>query len=164
LSIIFTSSCRSVRLLDDDQALVTKVKLEGIDKKFKEQAEEYVQKEIRPNSPINLFIYNLANAQNGHYRIQNIRNVGAAPSILDSSLVDISSVQIKKYLNNKGFLNAKVNSAITVHNKKAKIVFKIDQGAPFIIGKLNYDIEDPAIEEIYQKSKPKFTRIHIGEA
>lgn len=164
MSIIFTSSCRSVRLLDDDQALVTKVKLEGIDKKFKEQAEEYVQKEIRPNSPINLFIYNLANAQNGHYRIQNIRNVGEAPSILDSSLVDISSVQIKKYLNNKGFLNAKVNSAITVHNKKAKIVFKIDQGAPFIIGKLNYDIEDPAIEEIYQKSKPKFTRIHIGEA
>jgi hypothetical protein len=122
LSIIFTTSCRSVRLLDDDQVLVTKVKLEGIDKKYKEQASEYIQQEIRPNSTINLFLYNLANGQNGHYRTQNIRNVGEAPSLLDSSLVDISSTQIQKYLNTKGFLNAQVKSEIHIRKKKADVI------------------------------------------
>src|SRR5690606_21503973 len=120
-------------------------KLVGIDKQLKEQASEYVQKEIRPNSPINIFIYNFANAQNGQYRTQKIRNVGEPPSILDSSLVDISSTQIQKFLRNKGYLNAKVNSKISIHKKKAEIIFNIEEGAPFIIRKTDYSIEDPAI-------------------
>jgi hypothetical protein len=148
--------------LDDDQVLVTKVKLKGIDKKYKEQASEYVQKEIRPNSTINLFLYNLANAQNGHYRTQNVRNVGEAPSLLDSSLVDISSTQIQKYLNNKGFLNAQVKSEIHVRKKKAEVIFDIDQGAPFIIKSIKYDIEDDTLENIYKKYKPLFTKIRTG--
>lgn len=160
--LISTSSCRSVRLLDDNQALVTKVKLNGIDKKFKEQASEYVQQEIRPNSTINLFIYNFANAQNGRYRTQNIRNVGEPPSILDSSLVDISSTQIEKYLNSKGYLNAEVNSIINVRKKKAEVVFDVDQGASFIVRDIDYDIADPTVEDLYQKYKPEFTRIHTG--
>lgn len=157
------SSCRSVRLLNDDQALVTKVKLKGIDKKYKEQASEYIQKEIRPNSPINLFIYNLANNHNGRYRTQNIRNVGEPPSILDSSLVEISTVQIEKYLKNKGFLNAKVNSHIEIRKKKAKLTFEAEPGSPFIVRKLDYQVDDPAVEALYHKYKPEFSRIHIGE-
>lgn len=160
--LIFTYGCRSVRLLSEDQALVTKVKLNGIDNKFKEEASEYLQMEIRPNSPINLFIYNIANAQNGKYRTQNIRKVGEAPSILDSSLVDISANQIQKYLNNKGFLNAEVKSSITVHKKKASILFNIEQKEPFNIRQINYKIEDPALDSIYQAHKEEFTRIHTG--
>lgn len=153
------ASCRSVRLLDDNQALVTSVKLNGIDKKFKEEASEYVQKEIRPNSPINLFIYNIANGQRGHYRTDKIRKVGEAPSILDSSLVEISKTQIKKYLNNKGFFNATVESDVTVNRKKAKVTFDIDQGQPFIIEQITYDIYDPAVDSIYSKYRSEFTKI-----
>lgn len=162
MSLISTSSCRSVRLLNDDQALVTKVKLIGVDNKFKEEASEYIQEELRPNSIINLFIYNLANGQNGRYRTKKIRKVGEAPSILDSALVDISTTQIQKYLMSKGFLNAKATSSMFVHKKKATVVFDVDQGQPFSVTKINYDIKDPRLESIYQEFKPEFTKIHVG--
>lgn len=162
MSLIITTSCRSVRLLEDDQALVTKVKLVGIDKKYKEEASEYVQEELRPNSIINLFIYNIANNQNGRYRKQKIRKVGEAPSILDSNLVDISTTQIQKYLVSKGFLNAKVNSNLVIHKKKANLIFNIDQGSPFIVKHIDYDIKDPALDSIYQRFRPLFTKVHEG--
>lgn len=158
--VIFTSSCRSVRLLRDDQALVTKVKLEGVENKYKEEASEYIQKEIRPNSPINLYIYNIANRKKGQYRTKDIRKVGEAPSLLDSALVDISATQIQRYLEGKGFLNAKVKSDIQIKAKKAKVRFIIDQGDSFKIQQLNYDIEDGVLDSIYQNNKHYFTRIH----
>src|SRR5690606_34052077 len=143
-------------------ALVTKVKLEGLDREFKEEASEYVQKELRPNSVINLFIYNFANSQNGKYRTQNIRKVGEAPSILDTTLVEISTSQIQKYLVNKGYLNADVKSEIEVRKKKAALTFTVDQGAPFIVNEIDYDIKDPALDSLYQKHKHEFSRIHTG--
>ena len=151
-----------MRLLDDEQALVNKVKLIGIDKKFKEEASEYIQEELRPNSFINLFIYNLANGQKGQYRKRKIRRVGEAPSILDSTLVDISTTQIQKYLLSKGFLEAKATSRMLVHKKKATIFFDIDQGLPFTIKKITYDIEDPNVDSIYQKFNLKLTKLHKG--
>src|SRR5690606_20712697 len=99
---LFITSCRSVRLLNDDQVLVTKVKLEGIDNQYEEAASMYIQKEIRPNSTINLFIYNFANGKGGRYRTDKIRNVGEAPRLLDSSLVEISRNQIERFLETKG--------------------------------------------------------------
>src|SRR5690606_11816513 len=93
LLVLFTS-CRSTRLLDDDQALVTRVAINGIDPDLEEQAAAYIPPEIRPNSPVDLFIYNLANAKNGRYRTANIRHVGEPPHLLDSALVDFSTQQI----------------------------------------------------------------------
>lgn len=148
LALIFTS-CRSVRLLEDHQALVTSVELRGIDADFKEQAEEYVQKEIRPNSRINLFIYNFANGKNGHYRTDDIRKVGEPPSILDSSLVEISRSQIEKYLFNKGFFNARVESAIEVEKQRAHIAFTAEPGPMFHVRKIERDFSDPAQDSIY---------------
>ena len=160
--LLFITSCRSARLLRDDQILVTKVKLSGIENQFKEEASEYIQKEVRPNSSINLFIYNLANRQGGGYRTENIRNVGESPNLLDSSLVEISRNQIKRFLVNKGYFNAEVKDSIAVKNKKAHITFQVDQGNPFFIRRVENQIDDPAIDSLYETSKVKFTRLHEG--
>src|SRR5690606_30421911 len=93
LLLILSVSCRSTRLLDNGQALVTKIEITGVDPPLEEQAYAYVPVDIRPNSRINLFIYNLANAKKGGYRKENIRNVGEPPHILDSALVDFSTQQ-----------------------------------------------------------------------
>src|SRR5690606_40343248 len=84
LLLLLFASCRSTRLLEEGQALVTKVKIAGIDSQFEEQARAYISSEIRPNSPIDLFIYNIANAKNGRYRSENIRHVGEPPHLLDT--------------------------------------------------------------------------------
>jgi outer membrane protein insertion porin family len=149
-------------LLNDDQALVTKVKLNGISKQFKDEAAEYIQREIQPNSSINLFIYNFANSKKGKYRTDKIRNVGEPPSILDSSLVEISRNQIQKFLAAKGYFNAEVTSAISVKKKKAHIVFNAKQGGPFNVRNIDSEIADSEVERIYKEYAARHTSLRTG--
>ncbi|WP_345231222.1 BamA/TamA family outer membrane protein [Olivibacter ginsenosidimutans] len=130
--------------------MVTKVKLYGVNKEFKDEASTYIQKEIQPNSSINLFIYNFANSKGGKYRTDKIRNVGEPPSILDSSLVELSRNQIQRFLASKGYFNAEVKSKIYVRKKKAKIIFNAEQGGAFKIRNVEQEIADPQVAEIYQ--------------
>jgi len=162
LSLFFTS-CRSVRLLNDDQVLVTRVSLEGIDSRHEENASEYIQKDIRPNSAINLFIYNFANSKNGEYRTDKVRNVGEAPHLLDSSLVEISRTQIQRFLETKGYFNAHVRDSIAIRKKKAHITFLIDQGDPFYIRNFGWQISDTAVERLYSDWAPQLSRLRAGK-
>jgi len=156
------TSCRSTRLLENDQALVTKVKLNGINKEFRDQASTYIQKEIQPNSSINLFIYNFANSKKGKYRTDKIRNVGETPSILDSSLVEISRNQIQRFLAAKGYFNAQVNSDIYVKRKKAKVIFNVKQGGFFKIRHIESEIADSTVEQLYQEHVSRYPTIKSG--
>lgn len=162
LLLVLFASCRSTRLLDEGQALVTKVKIEGIATQFEEQAEAYISPEIRPNSPIDLFIYNFANAKNGRYRTENIRHVGEPPHLLDSALVDFSTQQISRFLTAKGYFNAKVTHQIDVKQKKARVVFRVVPGSPFTLRGVQLDIHDPALEQLYANERKQTTRIRPG--
>lgn len=162
LLLVLFSSCRSTRLLEDGQALVTKVEIRGIDPQFAEQANAYIPPDIRPNSRINLFIYNLANARNGHYRTQNIRNVGEPPHLLDSTLVDFSTQQISRYLLSKGYFNAEVSNEITLKKRRAHIYFDVVRGEPFTLRKVDVNIADPRLERLYDEQRGRFTKIRPG--
>src|SRR5690606_16388920 len=118
LLTLFFASCRSSKYIDDDQALVTKVQISGVEPALKESAEMYISNQIRPNSRVNLFIYNTFNTKKGRYKTKNIRNVGEPPHLLDSAMVDLSANQIKRFLFTKGYFNAKVDPEIRVVKKK----------------------------------------------
>lgn len=162
LLLLITASCRSTRLLEADQVLVTKVDVEGIASEYEEGTEAYIQRDIRPNSVINLFIYNLANAQGGRYRTERIRNVGEPPRLLDSALVDLSVQQISRYLFSKGYFDAEVGSRIDIRKQKAKITFEADPGMAFRINKIDYRIADPAVEDFLFQRFDAFNRIQPG--
>jgi len=149
--------------LADDQSLVKSIKLDSVDKEFAETALTFVQSDIRPNSRINLALYNLFNTKKGKYRTDRITAIGEAPHLLDSALVEISRVQIEKFLATKGFFNAKVKSEMEVKNKKATITFTADQGSEFKISRINYEIPDSAVSALYQGNRSTFTRMHEGK-
>ncbi|WP_353195257.1 BamA/TamA family outer membrane protein [Parapedobacter defluvii] len=162
LLLIFSTSCRSTRLLEEGQALVTKTAITGIDPSLEEQAHAYIPVDIRPNSRINLFIYNLANAKKGRYRIENIRNVGEPPHILDSALVDFSTQQINRYLRSKGYFNASVSNEIVTNGKRAHVFFRAVLGEPFTLRKIAVDIADPQVAQLYTERKVGFSQIRPG--
>jgi outer membrane protein insertion porin family len=163
LLVVILSSCNAGRFLPDDQALVSKVNIKGIDKRFSEQAYLYVQKDVRPNSRLNLALYNTFNTKRGAYRTDRIKKIGEAPHVLDSSLVEISRTQIERFLQSKGHFKAGVKSDITVKRKKAQIVFTAVPGPEFKIRKVEYIIPDTAVAAMYQKNRETFTHIHSGE-
>lgn len=134
----------------------------GIDKQFTETALKFVQSDIRTNSRLNLALYNLLNTKNGKYRTSKLKAIGEAPHFLDSSLVEISRVQIEKFLATKGYFNAKVESEIEIKNQKAKIKFIANQGSEFKIRNISYEIADTTVSTLYLDKREKFTHMHEG--
>ncbi|HLT88928.1 MAG TPA: BamA/TamA family outer membrane protein [Sphingobacterium sp.] len=156
LLLLFFASCRSARYLEEGQALVTDVDITGVPPDIKESATAYISNEIKPNSRLNLTIYNLFNTRKGRYKEERRRNVGEPPHLLDSSLVELSAQQINRYLQTKGYFNAFVAPQVDVKKKKAHIDFHVSLGQPFLFGDIRYRADDPAIEEIYtQEVRPK---------
>jgi hypothetical protein len=162
LFLIF-AGCNASRYLPQDQALVKKVKLEGVDKQFLETALTFVQSDIRPNSRQNLALYNIFNTRNGKYRTDRIKVIGEAPHVLDSSLLEISRVQIEKFLASKGYFNAKVKSDLKIKKQNAEIVFTADIGSEFKIKKISFEIEDTTVSALYLANRAKFTRLQEGK-
>lgn len=156
LLLLFFASCRSARYLEEGQALVTDVDITGVSPDIKENATAYISNEIKPNSRLNLTIYNLFNTRKGGYKEENRRNVGEPPHVLDSSLVELSAQQINRYLQTKGYFNAFVTPRIEVRKKKARIDFHVELGQPFLFGDIRYRADDPVIEEMYAREvRPK---------
>lgn len=147
--------CSSTKRLTKDQALVTKLSVKGVNEEFEEQAASYVSLDIRPNSPFNLWVYNTFNKKGK-------KKLGEAPHLLDSSLVEVSRNQMEKFLNIKGFLNAKVKDSIAIKDKKAQIYYIAHPGKAFKFRNINYDIPDTAIKALYLANRKSFTQIHSG--
>lgn len=132
-----------------------KVTIKGVDKEFNEAAYTYVDKQQQPNNWINLQLYYLF-SKNGK------KDVGEPPAILDSSLVDYSRDQIQKFLQNKGYLKARVEDSIIIKKKKAELIFTAAEGPMFRIRKISDSILDKNVQQLYEKNRPLFSHIQPG--
>ena len=157
------AGCNASRYLPEDQVLVKKVKLEGVDNQFLETALTFVQSDIRPNSRQNLALYNIFNTRKGKYRTDRIKAIGEAPHVLDSSLMEISRVQIEKFLASKGYFNAKVKSDLKIKKQNAEIIFSAEIGSEYKIKKISFEIEDSTVYALYLANRNKFSRLQEGK-
>lgn len=163
--IVFVTACSSTKYIADYQSIVKKVEIDSIPKEFEEEALNYIQKDIRPSSKIgiNVLIYNMFNTKDGKYKTSNVKPLGTPPPILDSTLVEISRNQIEKYLMSKGYFNARVKSGIEVKDKRAAVFFKANPGLPFSVNKVEYDIPDQKIKDLYLSGKNTFSHLKEGK-
>jgi hypothetical protein len=155
LFVFLLSGCSLTRRLKPGESLVRKITIKGVDKEFNEAAYTYVDKQQQPNNWINLQLYYLF-SRNGK------KDVGEPPAILDSSLVDYSRDQIQKFLQNKGYLKARVEDSIIIKKKKAQLIFTANEGPMFRIRKISDSILDKNVEQLYRKNRPLFSHIQPG--
>ncbi|WP_117384130.1 translocation and assembly module lipoprotein TamL [Mucilaginibacter terrenus] len=149
------SSCSVTRGIKPDQSIVRKVTLKGIDDQFKEEAFNYVDKEQQPNNWLNLQFYYT-------FSKKGKRNIGEAPAILDSNLVEFSRVQMQRFLQNKGYLQAKVADSIIIKKQKAELVFTATEGPLFHIRNYRDSIADPKVRELYRNTKGAYSHVKAG--
>ncbi|HVW97722.1 MAG TPA: BamA/TamA family outer membrane protein [Mucilaginibacter sp.] len=153
--LLIGSGCSLTRRLSDDQALVRKITIKGVDEEFAEAAALYVDKEEQPNNVINLQFYYLF-SKNGK------KDIGEPPAILDSGLVEFSRLQIERFLQNKGYLKATVTDTIKVKNKKAELIFAAVEGPLFRIRKIQDSIADKKVRDLYRVNRPRFSHVQPG--
>ncbi|MDR6945243.1 translocation and assembly module lipoprotein TamL [Mucilaginibacter pocheonensis] len=155
LLLIIGSGCSITRGIRKDQALVRKITIKGIDEQFAEAALNYVDKEQQPNNWLNLQFY-YTFSKNGK------KNIGEAPAILDSNLVEYSRVQMERYIQNRGYLKAKITDSIIIKKQKAELVFTAQEGPMFRIRKIEDSIADKNIKKLYDLNRNKLTHISPG--
>lgn len=160
--LLFSAACRSTRFLEDGQALVVRTQIEGLPAELEEEAADYIQPAVRPNSRLNLFLYNIANVRGGRYQTRKIRKIGEAPNLLDSALVELSALQINRYLYNKGYFQAQVDSDIQYRGKRASIYFHVDEGMPYHLNSVAINIPDPSVAALYLQNKHTFSSLKPG--
>ncbi|MDB5137741.1 MAG: BamA/TamA family outer membrane protein [Mucilaginibacter sp.] len=156
LLIFLVSGCSLTHRLNDKQALVRKITLKGIDKEFSEAAVNYVDKEQQPNNWLNLQFYYL-------FSKKGKKDIGEPPNLLDSSLVEFSRLQIQKFLQNKGYLKAKVADTIVVKKKKAQLIFTATEGTMFRIRNFKDSIADKKIVGLYRGNRARLTHLRPRE-
>ena len=154
--MIFIQACSLTRRLNDNEALVRKVTINGVDKEFAEAASNFVDKEQQPSSWFSIQIYNIFNKRS------NEKSFVDSPSILDSTLVEFSRIQIERFLKNKGYIKAKVSNTIKIKRKKAQIIFTAAEGPMFRIRKNQDSIPDKNVANLYHVNRPRFSHIEPG--
>ena len=155
LLIIIGSGCSTTRGIKKNQVLVRKITIKGVDEQFAEAAVNYVDKEQQPNNWLNLQFY-YTFSKNGK------KNIGEAPSILDSNLVEYSRRQIERYIKDRGYLKATVRDSIIIKKQKAELVFTAQQGPMFRIRKVTDSIADKNIKNLYNAYRNSISHIIPG--
>jgi outer membrane protein insertion porin family len=155
LLLIIGSGCSITRGIDKNQTLVRKITIKGIDEQFAEAAVNYVDKEQQPNNWLNLQFYYL-------FSKKGKKNIGEAPAILDSNLVEYSRFQMEKYIQNRGYLKAKITDSIIIKKQKAELVFTAQEGPMFRIRKVTDSIADKNIKNLFAQNRNKISHISPG--
>ena len=129
--------------------------VKGVDKEFADAALLYIDKTQQPNNKLNLQLWLLFS---GHGK----RNIGEEPALLDSNLVEYSRIQIEKFLQNKGYLKARVTDSIIIKKKRASLLFTAKEGPIFRVRKFQDSIVDPKVRTLYRTNRTAFSHIQPG--
>lgn len=76
------------------------------------------------------------------------KNIGEEPVVYDSTMVDKTFANIRQYLENNGYFNAKIKAKITEYPglKTTKVKYIIYPNEPYRIRNIKFDIPDHSLE------------------
>lgn len=153
-SAILFNSCRSTKFVPDGEYLLASAKIKSDTKTISEwETETYIKQ--RPNFKtfeifkLPLTIYNLSGRDTTKWINRVLRNAGEPPVIFDSSMVDRTSIDLKRMMTNKGFLNAEIEPQIKLTRKKARVIYHIKSGEPYRINDYVIDVSDTVVTNTF---------------
>jgi outer membrane protein assembly factor BamA len=149
------SSCRSTRYVPQDKYLLNRSKIES---NVKHQGESELKKYLkqRPNSRslglfrLRLGLYNISGRDTTKKINKFFRNkIGEAPVIYDSILSERSCLELKKYLQNKGYANAAVDYSTKIKGKKKiNIRYHVEGNKPYTLRNFTKVIHNTTIRNL----------------
>lgn len=153
LCVLIFSSCQTTKYVPDGKYLLYKVKIVPDTKDIKAyDAQPYIRQLPNPKLfdaiPFNLGMYSLSSPDTALWINRFLRKIGDAPVIYDSTLTISSEIELKKYMENKGYCNAVVTSDVKYKKKKAYVTYNIMSGEPYKINTFRYGITDDSIRKL----------------
>lgn len=153
-ALLFLPGCSSTRYVPDNHYLLDKVVITSDDKNFKDaDLRDYLHQ--RPNFKAfglvkwQLYLYNWSGKNDKWWINKQLRRMGEAPVVLDTTLVDQSAKELERLLVNKGYIHAEVKTEIdTTRYKKATVTYSLHLSSPYRIRNYQSALDDPRIDSI----------------
>ena len=163
--VLLLNSCSSARHVPEGKYLLNDIHINIDDstKSFnKDEMINYVRQQ--PNHKIlwavklQLGVYNISGKDSTKWYNKWVRKLGEAPVIYDSTLTSQSVVHLRKAMENRGYLDAKVTFDTTINEKKRKINvdYTLIPGLPHKIKSIEYEFPNDSIKDIIMADSSSF--------
>jgi outer membrane protein assembly factor BamA len=152
------SSCRTVKYVPDNQYLLSKSKI-SVDNKSINKIELKAYLKQKPNTKIlgfwrfHLGLYNLSSKKKED---GILKRIGEPPVIHSAYLTQMSKEEFRRFMQNKGYYQAKVTDTIIYkRNKKAEVYYTIIANEPYRIKSYKTEILDASIKALSKEDSVK---------
>jgi len=153
-------SCNTTKNIPEGEYLLNSIDVKADTKKIDEAYYENFARQ-RPNNKIRLGIYNMAGQDTSKWLNRFIQKLGQAPVIYSPQLTGASITQIRRELNNQGYLRAEVDTTLKAGDKKMNVTYNIQNNGIYTIRNYEYTINNPTISRSLVPAR-KYTSIQPG--
>lgn len=157
LLVMLLGACNPTKYVPEGEYLLNKASIKIDNKELKNiKFKEYLRQ--TPNAAVfgafrmQLRIYSLAGRDTTKWRNRMLKRIGDPPVIYNASLTSLSVKQIQQVLENKGYINAKVQSSVTFKGKKANVKYIINSNIPYRLNQYNVDVKNDTLDGIASDS------------
>lgn len=165
--ILLLSGCNTTKYVPDGEYLLDKVTVKTDNKDIKrDDLKEYLRQ--TPNAAVfgvfrmQLGIYDWAPKDTTKWlkRVLNktFKKIGDPPVIYNSALTSLSVQQLQRLLENKGYINAKVQSNITTKGKKATVEYTVNSNKPYKLRDYKINFKNELLTEIASDTSKSLIR------
>ena len=166
--MLMLTGCSVTKFIPQDKYLLNKVKLKSEDKSIDlSMYEPYVKQKGNTkwfsSLRIPLATYSLAGKDSTKWINKTLKNIGEKPVILDSIQTSETCSDLRKAMQNAGYLDADVTTEIKISGKKKiELTYILHPGDTYYINKLSYDIQDDSIAQKLNSIYPENARLKPG--
>ncbi len=145
------TACNPTKYVPKGDYLLENYKIEQTQKKVdKSELESYVKQ--KPNKRIigfrfHLSMYNLANPGKDNWFNNWLRTIGEEPVIFDEIATEKTTNQLRLYMRNKGYYDARVTDSVILKKKTASVIYRIKPNVPYRIRNISYYFEDTTLRD-----------------
>lgn len=149
------ASCSSSKFVPEKQYLLEAVELRSDQRELNiSQLEPYVRQKANSKwfsiFKIPLGTYALSGRDTTKWINRTLQKIGEKPVIYDTLQVRLSQDDLRKALQNQGYMHARVDLSTKIKGKKLKAVYTLRPGEPYHINRVSYDIRDEKVREVLE--------------
>ena len=153
LLLVFFGACSTTKNIPEGSYLLNDVSIKSDAKGVSSaELEAYVRQHPNGSIPllgkVRLKIYNMAGTDTSKWITRFVRKIGEAPVIYSESQTNRTIGQLKKQMNNLGFLNAEVDTIRKIKKNKIDITYDITGYEPYRIRNYTYTVDDTTMTRI----------------
>jgi hypothetical protein len=164
VGLAFLAGCKTTRYVPEGKYLLNDIDYQIDNKQInKDELSSYVRQEenlkILGFFKFHLWLYNISkkDKEKGWFK-----EIGEPPVIYDEMLKNKSVEQMRQYLYNKGYYNAKVSDNVVFRKKRAFVTYDVEANDPYLIRNISFSIKDTSILNIINDGQEE-TLIHQGD-